>query len=96
MSLAIYNEIRETSLYSFVRLIAHRYKSAPVKTGIHAIHVPESELCTKCKKPMIVRHRINSTFDRNIRVLWECIPCEATCWKDYGKGIAREKRSKWH
>ena len=45
---------------------------------------------------MIVRHRINSTFDRNIRVLWECIPCEATCWKDYGKGIAREKRSKWH
>ena len=93
---AIYAELRDTSIYSFLKVIAHRYKAAPVKTGIHAIRVPESEPCHKCQKPMTVRHRINSAFDCNIRVLWECVPCQSTQWRDYGQGIAREKRGKWH
>jgi hypothetical protein len=94
MSKPIFEELRDTTIYSFLRFIAHRYKSAPVKTGVHAIKVPESELCNQCRKPMTVRHRINSTFDCNVRVLWECAPCAATQWKDYGQGIAREKRGR--
>ena len=43
----IYLELRDTSISSFLRFIAHRYKSAPVKTGLSAIRVPETEPCSK-------------------------------------------------
>src|ERR1051326_4826074 len=63
----IYSELRDTSISSFLMLIAHRYKSAPVKTGVRAIKVPKSEVCFRCQKPMTLAHRINSEFDVNVR-----------------------------
>src|SRR5580693_5836556 len=42
---AIYAELKDTTLYSFLQFIARRYKSAPVKTGLNAIKVPESITC---------------------------------------------------
>lgn len=93
---AIYGELRDTTISSFLKFIARRYKSAPVKTGLHAIKVPESETCWKCKTVMTVRHRIDSRFDINIRVLWECAGCNHTEWRQYGNGLVREKKGRWH
>jgi len=42
---AIYTELRDTSMSSFLKFIAQRYKYAPVKTGLNAAQVPESESC---------------------------------------------------
>src|SRR5215467_3861145 len=72
---AIYGELRDTSISSFLKFIAQRYKSAPVKTGVSAIQVPDAEPCPTCKQSMKIRHRVNSEFDGVVRVLWECPPC---------------------
>jgi hypothetical protein len=93
---AIYAELRDTSMSSFLRFIAARYKSAPVKTGVNAIRVPESEPCPRCRTAMKVGHRINSQFDINVRVLWECSACNAHEWRQYGAGLARERKGRWH
>jgi hypothetical protein len=50
------NALRDSTISSFLKFIAHRYRSAPVKTGQAAVRVPESEKCAKCEKPMTVRH----------------------------------------
>jgi hypothetical protein len=81
---SIYHELRDTTISTFLKFIAHKYRSAPVKTGLNAIRVPENEHCLTCNSPMTIRHRINSRFDQNIRVLWECNQCNGTKWKDYG------------
>src|SRR5215831_20419956 len=39
---AIYGELRDTSISSFLKFIAQRYKSAPVKTGI----ATRTDICT--------------------------------------------------
>ena len=46
----IYSEPRETTLDSFVKFIARRYKGAPVKTGLKGIKVPDFEKCSKCER----------------------------------------------
>jgi len=94
---ATYSELRDTSISSFLKFIAPRHKSAPVKTGLNAIQVPESEICPKCKAAMAVRHRINSQFDVNIRILWECASCKHHEWRQYGQGLnVRERKGRWH
>src|SRR4030095_11579337 len=92
----IYQELRDTTISSFLKFVARKYKCAPVKTGLSAIRVPESENCLRCADAMKVRHRIDSTFDKSIRILWECISCKKTVWKDYGNSLAREKKGRWH
>jgi KTSC domain-containing protein len=92
---AIYMELRDTSITSFLRFIAQRYKSVPVRTGLQAIRIPESESCPQCQKPMSVRHRIDSQFDANVRVLWEC-PNSHSEWRQYGGGLARQRKGRWH
>src|SRR5262245_20346720 len=66
----IYDELRDTTISSFLKFIAHKYRSAPVKIGLNAIRVPAGENCFTCKSPMTIRHQINSRFGKNIRVLW--------------------------
>src|SRR5215471_6877144 len=87
---AIYGELRDTSISSFLRFIAQRYKSAPVKTGISAIRVADAEPCPKCKQSMKQKHRVNSEFDCVVRVLWECPPCDHSEWMRYGIGRGKE------
>src|SRR2546428_10316982 len=96
MSAPIYGELRDTTLSSFLKFIAQRYKSAPVKTGLKAIQVPASEKCSVREKSMTVTHRIESQFDINIRILWECRTCNRTEWRQYGNSLVRERRGKWH
>jgi hypothetical protein len=93
----IFAEIRDTSISSFLKFIAQRYKSAPVKTGLNAVRVPESEPCQTCKKPMALKHRINNEFDVNVRVLWKCAECDDHLWMQYGFGFRRrERKGRWH
>jgi hypothetical protein len=80
---SIYGELRDTTLTSFVKFIAQRYKAAPVKTGLNAIRVPETERCSKCDANMNVRHRIDNQFDVKIRILWQCPVCDGSEWKQY-------------
>jgi len=86
---SIYGELRETTLTSFVKFIAQRYKAAPVKTGLKALKVPDSEKCSKCDSIMKVRHRINNPFDVMIRILWECTTCDHCEWRKYESGRQR-------
>ena len=37
-------EIRDTTLWSFIKFIAQRYMAAPVRTGLRAVKVPVSEI----------------------------------------------------
>ena len=96
MSAPIYGELRDTTLSSFLKFIAQRYKSAPVKTGLKAIKVPGSEKCSKCETNMAAGHRIESQFDNNIRILWKCANCDHTEWRQYGDGLMRERKGRWH
>src|SRR5262245_38616061 len=41
----IYAALRDSTISSFLKFIAHRYRSAPVKTGMSSVMVPESEKC---------------------------------------------------
>src|SRR5262249_28199097 len=92
----IYAELNNATIYAFLRSIAHRFRSAPVKTGTRAIVVPVSEKCLKCNAAMQERHRAGSDFDKLLRVLWHCASCGASEWKRYGAGLDRERRSNWH
>ena|SRR5262252_4389703 len=91
---SIYSEIRDTSLWSFVKFIAQRYRSAPVKTGLKAIKVPDSEKCLECRADMKVRHRIDNQFDVKVRIFWECPGCARTIWKEYGNVVVRAQKGK--
>jgi hypothetical protein len=92
----IFNALRDSTISSFLRFIAHRYKSAPVKTGMNAVSVPESEKCIKCGVPLTQKHRTGSDFEKFVRVLWSCPSCGASEWRKYGAGIERERRTRWH
>src|SRR5262245_904285 len=59
-------------------------------------HVEFAESCSKCGADMKVRHRIDSRFDVNVRVLWECGSCIHSEWRQYGFGLAREKKGRLH
>ena len=93
---SIYGELRDTTLTSFVKFIAQRYKAAPVKTGLKAIKVPDSEQCLKCEANMKVRHRIDNQFDIRIRILWECTVCDCCEWRQYESGKPQDEASRRH
>jgi hypothetical protein len=93
---SIYCEIRDTSLWSFVKFIAQRYKAAPVKTGLKAIKVPDSEKCLECKADMKIRHRIDNQFDVKVRMFWECPSCARTIWKEYENISCRTRKREAH
>jgi hypothetical protein len=96
MSSDVFNGLQESTLSSFLKFMAPRYKSAPVKTGQAAVPVPESEQCQKCGKLMTVRHRVGSDFEQYVRIFWECAACDKREWRQYGLGLHRERKGKWH
>jgi ribosomal protein S27AE len=96
MSREIFDALQDSTISSFLKFMAHKYTYAPVKTGMRAVIVPDSEKCPKCGSPMLQKHRTGSDFDKYVRVLWSCQSCSATEWKQYGEGLGRERRSKSH
>jgi hypothetical protein len=81
---AIYGEIRDTTLWSFVKFIAQRYKAAPVKTGLQAIKVPESEKCRDCGADMTEMQRVPNAEKICMKVRWSCSSgCRRQIWREY-------------
>ncbi len=79
----IVNELKDSTISSFLRFIARRYTAAPVKQGFHAVRVPESEPCPKCQAPMTLAQKSRSMFKSLANVSWECSTCKETHSKVY-------------
>jgi hypothetical protein len=92
----LYRELCESTISSFLRFIARRYPTVPVKTGLHAIKVPTQELCGKCRTAMRPTHRTSSTIDRWVRVQWTCDTCKTVEWRTYGHQPGRERKARLH
>jgi hypothetical protein len=90
----IYAELRESTISSFLKFIAKRYKAAPVKTGAGGICVPETVSCPKCGGAMTRRHQTESGFAAYVRVLWSCAKCDGSEWRTYGLPPERERKSR--
>ena len=94
---SIYAELRDTSISSFLRFIAARYKSAPVKTGLNAIKVPESEPCAKLQQcpgtPRASRHRNNDAL-RAFCAGSRCKACHRGS-KAGGGATSRKQATNW-
>jgi YD repeat-containing protein len=87
-------ELRESTISSFLRFIARRYTTVPVKSGIHAVKVPEEERCPQCKAAMTVEHRTESSVVGFVRVRWRCPVCKFDNWQTYGNSPSRERRAR--
>ena len=95
--LAVHDEKIEFLAYSEEqRVLEITYKTAPVKTGLKAIKVPDSEKCLECKADMKVRHRIDNQFDIKVRIFWECPGCSRTIWKEYENTVLRIRKRESH
>jgi hypothetical protein len=83
----IYDELRHATLSSFLKLLAHRYKSAPVRQRRDS--TPAAESCPACHRPMTVDHR---TSGGTLRILWHCSRCNQSMWRTYANESVRERR----
>jgi hypothetical protein len=92
----IYKELRESTISSFLKFIAQRYRAAPVKQGIHAIAIPPSELCAQCTSPMTQSHKVAAAVSDYVRVEWTCPACNKSEWKMYGSEPERTRKERWH
>jgi hypothetical protein len=90
----IYKELKDSTISSFLRFVARRYAAAPVKQGFHAVVVPETEACLKCRAPMRITKKTGSIFKNFATVFWECPSCKASQTKVYGGNEERGRRSK--
>jgi uncharacterized protein with PIN domain len=91
----IYKELQNSTISSFLKFIAQRYKASPVKQGIRAIVVPETQPCPVCKAPMKASSRTENQMEKFVRVFWHCPNCKKSEWQTYGEVRARERRSQW-
>ncbi len=88
----IYQELCDSTISSFLKFMAQRYKSAPVRT---APSIPETQKCPKCDGDMMQRHRTGGNTSKFVRVLWHCAKCTASHWQSYGENASRERRGGW-
>lgn len=92
----VFKELQNSTISSFLKFMAQRYKASPVKQGIQAIAVPPFESCPICNTPMKSSNRTESVMDHFVRVFWQCPNCKKSKWETYGSGPERERRAKWH
>jgi len=90
----IYKELKDSTISSFLRFVARRYTAAPVKQGFHAVSVPQTEPCPKCRAPMTLTKKTGSMFKNFATVFWECASCNETQTRVYGGSETRGRRSK--
>jgi hypothetical protein len=81
----IYQELSASTISSFLKFIAQRYQSAPVRTVFPTIAVPKTLPCSHCKAEMRERHRRESAFGKLVRVFWTCTGCGRSEWRQYGQ-----------
>ena len=89
----IYQELRDSTISSFLKFIAQRYKVAPVRI---APSIPATQKCPKCAGDMQQRHRTGGNSSSFVRVLWHCSNCDTSHWQSYGEQTVRERRGRWH
>ena len=89
---AIYAELCDSTISSFLRFIARRYKSAPMRHPATRSVVPTSIACSNCKTAMQERHRRESAFGKVVKVVWTCPQCGRSEWKTYERIEARQAR----
>ena len=90
----IYDALRDTTLSSFLKFIAHRYNPRPVRQAARRT-VTDTEPCPDCKMPMTQRHKTGNG-QAFVRVLWNCPKCNRSRWLTYGTPDRRERKSRWH
>jgi len=90
---SIYQELRDSTISSFLKFIAQRYKAAPVRIYPP---IPRAEKCANCSGEMTERHRTGTRTSTFVRVLWYCSKCNAATWRSYGEESRHERRSRWH
>jgi hypothetical protein len=83
----IYDELLHATLSSFLKLLAHRYKSAPVRQSRDAGATEES--CPACHRPMTIEHKTSSG---TLRILWHCGRCNQSLWRTYANESVRDRR----
>ena len=91
----IYQELRDSTISSFLKFVAQRYKAAPVRTSKPA-EISASENCSKCGSGMTQKHRTGGVAATFVRVLWSCPQCNASEWRTYGVNVDSKRRSRWH
>src|SRR5262249_48478226 len=94
----IYAELSDSTISSFLKFIARRYKASPVKQGAAAVIVPDTEKCPRCQTSMTVSNRAENGVAGFVRILWKCSKCEQTQMQTYGnRGTPKSDRkgSRW-
>jgi len=86
---AIYQELRHSTISSFLKFIAQRYKASPVRT---TPSIPRAEKCVNCSGDMTEKHRTGDHTSTFVRVLWHCAKRERATWRSYGDKGVRQRR----
>ena len=92
----IYKELQNSTISSFLKFIAQRYRASPVKQGIRAIVVPDAQPCPVCKAAMKQSNRTENSANKFVRIFWHCPNCKKSEWQTYGEVHGRERSSRWH
>ena len=74
----IYAELSDSTISSFLKFIARRYKASPVKQGMAGVMVSETETCPRCQTPMAVSNRAENRVAGFVRIFWKCPQCAST------------------
>jgi hypothetical protein len=90
----MYAEIQNSTISSFLKFIARRYKASHVRTGLKPIIVPKSEKCPVCAAEMTEQNRSASSISNSIRVFWYCTGCKKAKWQTYHGTPAPEREGK--
>jgi len=85
-----YATIMDQNISSFLKFVAHRYQTNPVRTSV----LPVTEACPDCIQPMTIRHK--TATQPPARILWHCHNCNKATWKTYGDVSSRETKQRWH
>jgi hypothetical protein len=85
----IYDELLHATLSSFLKLLAHRYKAAPVRQSRET----RAESCPACHRQMTVEHK---TSGGTLRILWHCGACNQSLWRTYAGESVRDRRRGGH
>jgi len=92
----IYRELCDSTISSFLKFIAQRYRAAPVRVASKTSCIPLSESCPECATAMLQVIKNASEFDKLTRVIWRCPKCGHQERRSYGTGSGQERKQRSH